>query len=101
MEKKEQFIALAKKYEEAVSNLNAVREELNTVLTELGVGTYAQDPETTAVYKVIKPKGTYTYFRDIDYNRTLLEGEKGGSPLAKSDAEAAGFTLKKKEKKET
>lgn len=92
---KEQFVQLAKKLEKQQEEINATREELTTVMTALGLDTYAQDPETLAVYKIIKPLGTFTYYKDIDYKRTALEGDRGGTVLAKKEAEEAGFNLKK------
>ena len=92
---KEKFVELAKKYEKQQEEISATREELTAVMAALGVDTYAQDPETLAVYKIIKPLGTFTYYRDIDYKRTALEGERGGTVLAKKEAEEAGFILKK------
>lgn len=92
---KEKFVELAKKMEKQQEELNATREELTAVMTALGLDTYAQDPETLAVYKIIKPLGTFTYYKDIDYKRTALEGERGGTVLAKKEAEEAGFNLKK------
>ncbi|NJO48149.1 MAG: hypothetical protein HC840_00375 [Leptolyngbyaceae cyanobacterium RM2_2_4] len=91
---KEKFVELAKKMEKQQEELNATREELTAVMLALGIDTYAQDPETLAVYKIIKPLGTFTYYKDIDYKRTALEGERGGTVLAKKEAEEAGFVLK-------
>ena len=93
--KEQAFIELAKKMEKQAEEMNATREALNAAMAELGLNTYAQDQETGAVYKVIKPLGTFTYYRDIDYKRTALEGERGGTVLSKKEAEEAGFALKK------
>ena len=92
---KEKFVELAKKMESQQKEINVTRDELTAVMTALGIDTYAQDPETLAVYKIIKPNGTFMYYKDIDYKRTALEGEKGGTVLAKSEAQEAGFILKK------
>lgn len=92
---KERFVELAKETERLHDELQAKFEELNKVMTELGIDTYAQDPVTLAVYKIIKPNGTFVAFRDIGYKRTALEGERGGTVLAKKEAEEAGFVLKK------
>lgn len=93
MSKEQRLIEAAKSYEEKIEALNAAREELTSALTEMGVDKYAQDPETKVVYKVIKPTGTFTYYRDIDYKRTAKEGERGGTVLSKKEAQEAGFTL--------
>lgn len=92
---KEKFVQLAKQMEKQQDEMNKTRDELTAVMTELGLDTYAQDPETLAVYKIIKPLGTFTYYKDIDYKRTALDGERGGTVLAKKEAEEAGFNLKK------
>ena len=92
------FVELAKKYEKLREELDLVREQLNTAMLLVGVDFYAQDPVSSAVYKTYKPNGTFTYYREIDYKRTNLEGEKGGggTVLSKKEAEEAGFVLGKK-----
>ena len=92
---KDRFVQLAKELEKMDAERSAKRDELEAVMKELGMDTYAQDPETLAVYKIIKPTGTFISFREIDYKRTALEGERGGTVLAKKEAEEAGFVLKK------
>lgn len=92
---KEKFVQLAKELEKLDAERSAKRDELEATMKELGLDTYAQDPETLAVYKIIKPTGTFISFREIDYKRTALEGERGGTVLAKKEAEEAGFQLKK------
>lgn len=86
---KERFVELAKKYEEQQEELNKTREELTAAMKEVGLDQYAHDPETGLTYKIIKPNGTFTYYRDIDYKRTAKEGERGGTVLAKKEAEEA------------
>lgn len=93
-EKQVRFLELAKYQEELKGKLDEVRQELTSLMTELGIGTYIQDNDSLAVYKVVKPQGTFMYYKDIDYVRTALEGERAGS-LSKKEAEEAGFTLKK------
>lgn len=87
------FVLLANEYEKASEELNALRERLNEAMVKVGVGNYAQDQNTGAVYKVIKPTGTFIYYREIDYKRTALDGERGGTVLSKKEAQEAGFTL--------
>lgn len=91
---KEKFIQLAKELEALDEQREAKRLELEGVMKELGYDQYAQDPETKAVYKTERPKGTFISFREIDYKRTSLPGEKGGTVLSKKEAEEAGFILK-------
>lgn len=95
MDKKIEFVTLAAEIEAEQAKLQEKKDRLTALMTELGVDTYAQDLNTLAVYKIIKPLGTFTYYKDIDYKRTALEGERGGTVLAKKEAEEAGFNLKK------
>jgi hypothetical protein len=96
MESKEMmFIRLAKEIEAEQKLINAKRDLLTTVMQEIGVGQYVQDASTSTVYKMVKPTGTFMYFRDIDYTRTALEGERAGT-LSKKEAEEAGFAVLKK-----
>jgi len=94
MTKEETFIKLAKEYETQKDLLDTIREELEVAANDLGVDRYAQDPETGAVYKVIRPEGTFVSYRAIGFKRTALEGERGGTVLSKKEAEEAGFVLK-------
>jgi hypothetical protein len=67
-------------------------EELNQILSLLGVGTYHQDPVTKIVYKVVVPSGTFVEYKTIGYERTAFSGEKRGS-LSKKEAREAGFEV--------
>ena len=93
-DKQKKFIDLAKYQEELSEQQDKVREELDALMRELGPGALAQDPLTLTVYKIVKPTGRFTYYRDIDYVRTAQDGERAGT-LSKKEAEAAGFVLKK------
>lgn len=88
------FLETVKYYEELKVKMDEVRTELNTLMVELGTGTTFQDPLTLAVYRVVKPNGTFVYYKDLDYVRTALEGERAGT-LSKKEAESLGFVLKK------
>ena len=90
------FFELAKYSEQLKEKQEALYKELDGVMRELGYDTYHQDPETMAVYKIVKPKGRFVTFSEISYNRTALEGEKSGS-LAKKEAQELGFDLVKRE----
>ena len=90
---KEKFLALAKYEEELQNKLTEVRKELHAVMADLKEGTYIQDPVTSVVYKIIKPNGKWIYYSDLDYKRTVLEGERGGTVLSKKEAQEAGFVL--------
>lgn len=93
-DKQAKFLELAKFYEQLKEKTDEVRTEINAIMTELGYNTTFQDPLTLAVYKIVKPMGTFTYYRDIDYVRTVLEGETKGS-LSKKEAESLGYILSK------
>lgn len=90
---KENFLEAAKSVESLKDQLESAYEKLNASMSELGLDTYVQDPETKLVYKIVKPKGTFTYYRDIDYVRTAKEGERAGT-LSKKEAEEKGYSLK-------
>lgn len=94
MTKEEQFIKLAKEYETQKDLAETIREELEQSMLALGYDKYAQDPETGAVYKTVKPEGTFVAYRNITFKRTALDGERGGTVLSKKEAEEAGFNLK-------
>jgi hypothetical protein len=95
MNEQQVFLDAAKKYEAIVEDLKKAREELDAAMLTLGLDTYVQDPITMAVYKICKPTGAWTYYHDLDYKRTALEGERGGIVLSKTEASNAGFILKK------
>ena len=90
----QKFLRLVKELETLKETSAKVSEELEVLMKNLGVGSMFQDPNDGLVYKVIKPKGQFTYFQDIDYVRTAKTGEDRGS-LSKKEAEGAGFVLKK------
>lgn len=90
---KENFLEAAKTVERIKEELEYAYEKLNSSMADLGLDAYVQDPETKLVYKIVKPKGTFTYYRDIDYVRTAKEGERAGT-LSKKEAEEKGFSLK-------
>jgi hypothetical protein len=88
------FLELAKFAEELSTKAKETNEAIASVMQELGVGTYVQDPETTTVYKVVKPKGKFQFYQDIDYVRTAQGDEKQGG-LSKKEAAEQGFEVKK------
>jgi hypothetical protein len=92
--KQARFLELAKRYEDLKEEVDQVRTEMNASMLELGYNITLQDPLTLAVYKIVKPMGTFTYYRDVDYVRTVLEGEVKGS-LSKKEAESLGYILSK------
>lgn len=90
---------LQKRLFELASDIEALKkqqtknyEELNQVLTMLGVDTYHQDPITKVVYKVVVPSGTFVEYKTISYERTAFNGEKRGT-LSKKEAMENGFNV--------
>lgn len=94
LEKQSKFLELVDYTEDLQDRLNKARDELAVVMTELGMGSFVQNQTTGVVHQVVKPKGKFTYFADIDYVRTKKGDERSGTLSAKS-AEEAGFVLKK------
>lgn len=92
-QQQQRFFELAERLEQIDDERVKVLQELDVVMKNLGLDTYHQDPDTGLVYKIEKPKGTYTYFKDIDYKRTAKPGERGGTVLSKKEAEERGFTI--------
>lgn len=86
------FLELAKEYELLKDRLELIRQELTVSLSQLELNSYFQDPVSKVVYKVVKPKGTFISYKDVDYHRTALEGERQGS-LSKKEAQEQGFIL--------
>lgn len=88
----QKFLKISTRYEELRAEMKLLKPELNELLSEIGVGSYFQDPSTKLVYKVTEPTGTYIEFSKISYDRTKKEDEKRGS-LSKKEAQEAGFEL--------
>lgn len=87
------FLELAKKSEKLVEELKKVNEELETEMKLIGLEKYIQDPDTSIVYCIVKPSGTFIYYKEIDYIRTKAEGERAGT-LSVKKAQEAGFNIK-------
>lgn len=90
----ENFLFLAKKQEKLKEELSQISAELTNTMLSMEVGSAFQDPETLAVYKIVKPKGTFMYYKDLDYVRTSLGDESSGT-LSKKEALSLGFVLSK------
>ena len=85
-------IELTKQRENLKEQLKKSGEELELILTELGVGASFQDPTDNTVFEVIVPTGTFISFKSIDYNRTKREGERAGT-LSVKRAKELGFDV--------
>ena len=81
-------------YQTAIKDYYERRDALMAqALEELGPG-HAFQAEDGVVFKLVKPSGTFTRFRDIDVVRTrrgYLGETKTG--ISKKEAEALGFNL--------
>jgi hypothetical protein len=91
----QRFFEVSRQYENMKEVQKRLRAEMEEMMSEIGIGTYLQDPETGAVYKIVQPNGTYVEYRKIGYDRTALPHELRGS-LSKKEAEEAGFQIPKK-----
>lgn len=91
-EKIGQFISLAKKMEDLKRQLKEVQEPLQIVMAEIGLGSHFQDPTTGTVFEIVKPSGTFVSFKELDYERTRLEGESKGS-LSMKRAQELGYKI--------
>jgi hypothetical protein len=86
------FIEISKKTESLKQQLKASQEELDVLLNKIGIGNAFQDPSDKTVFEIVKPKGTFISFKDIDYNRTKREGEAKGD-LSMARAKELGFSI--------
>jgi hypothetical protein len=93
-ETQKKFLEISKRYETLKEEMKAIKPNLTELMLAMGEGTMFQDPETSLVYKIEKPSGTFISFDPISYVRTKKVGEDRGT-LSKTEAEKAGFTLSK------
>lgn len=91
-EKQVKFLELAKFLEDLDTKRKETEAQLEVLMKELGEGSIFQDPETKVVYMVTKPRGTFVPYKDVDYVRTALEGERAGT-LSKKAAAEKGFDV--------
>jgi hypothetical protein len=89
----QKFLEISKRYETLKEEMAALKPTLQELMTEMGAGTHFQDPETSLVYKITVPTGTYISFDAISYVRTKKSGETKGS-LAKTEAVELGYEIK-------
>lgn len=92
-DKEVSFLEAVKMVENLKDALEVAYTQLNNAMSELGLDAYVQDPETKLVYRIVKPKGSFVYYKEVDYVRTAKEGERAGT-LSKKEAELRGFNLK-------
>ncbi len=86
------FLTLAEQYEATVEQLKKIKEQIQPVMSELGVGTFLQDPNDGTVYQVVNPTGKFVFFDPIDYIRTRKITEDKGD-LSIKKAEEAGYSM--------
>ena len=89
------FLEMSKEYETLKAKMKEMKPVMHSLLKEIGLDTYFQDPVTSAVYKVEVPKGTFISFDEICYKRTKLGEESSSGKLAKKEAKDQGFEVSK------
>jgi hypothetical protein len=100
MDTKNTFFQLAKQYEEQLEALKSTKEQLQSIMKDLGEGTYLQDPGDMTVYNIVVPKGTYVTYNPIDYIRTRKLNEDRGD-LSLTKAEENGFSVEHLKRKKS
>jgi CRISPR/Cas system-associated protein Csx1 len=89
---KKEFLNAVKMRENFIEALKKVNQNLESLMLEIGLNQYIQDPDTLVVHKIVTPKGQFIEFKKIDYVRTRKEGENSGD-LSMSEAMDVGFDL--------
>lgn len=88
----DKLVQLINAKEALAEQVKAAGAELEAFMAvNFPMGHMVQDTEGT-VYKIVKPTGTFIFFREIDYARTRRNGEKQGT-LSLTEAKEAGFVL--------
>lgn len=88
----QRFIELERKKEEVKKYFEELQSALESVVAEIGVGTYFQDPTDGTVYKTTIPEGRFVHFDKYGYLRTKREGESRGS-LSMKEAKEQGYEI--------
>jgi len=91
-DQQQKIIELSKQRELLKEQLKTNSEELQAILSEEGVGKSFQDPTDNVVFEIVIPKGAFTYYSHIGYDRTKREGERSGS-LSLKRAKELGYSL--------
>jgi hypothetical protein len=91
-DQQKRVIELSKQREVLKEQLKTSGEELDSLLSEVGLGTSFQDPEDKVVFEVVIPKGVFISYKTIGYDRTKREGERAGS-LSMKRAKELGFEI--------
>jgi len=91
-DQQQKIIELSKHRELLKEQLKESSEKLEALLLEEGVGKSFQDPTDNVVFEIIVPKGGYTYYSHVGYDRTKREGERSGT-LSLKRAKELGYNL--------
>lgn len=86
------FFELTDKIEELKEQQKILAEQLDVEMAKLPLDVCFQNPANGLVYKIQKSKGSYVYYKFLEYVRTKKATEAKGT-LSKSEAEAAGFKI--------
>ena len=89
------FIELSKSYEEIKNKLKDLTPELQSLMTEIGVGEMFQDPTDNTVFEITAPNGRFVHYEPIGYSRTNRADERrgGSNVVSKKKAQEAGFEV--------
>jgi len=87
----EKIVELVEAKEELKRQMLEVDGKLEQQLVALGIGKAFQAPDGI-VYQVVRPNGTFMYFKTIDYVRTKRAHETKGT-LSKTEAKSMGFEI--------
>lgn len=91
-DEQKEAIEISKQIEQKVEELKQLNSKLDEILTNIGIGSSFQDPTDNTVFEIVIPKGQFTSFRHVGYERTKREGERAGS-LSVKRAKELGFDL--------
>ena len=87
------YIELEKKKEEYKAYLEELKETVEKLTDEMGIGGHFQDLHTGCVYQVADHKGRFVHFDKHEVKRTRKEGERSGS-LSLTAARDLGYDVK-------
>lgn len=86
------YIELEKKKEQYKAYLEELKEVIEKLENEMGVGGHFQDSDGT-VYQVAEHKGRFVHFDKYEIKRTRRQGERSGS-LSLTAAKDLGYEVK-------
>lgn len=91
-DEQKEVVRLSKEVELKIEELKQLNSKLDEALTVVGLGSSFQDPTDNIVFEIVIPKGQFTSFRHIGYERTKRSEERAGS-LSVKRAKELGFNV--------